>query len=358
MKFIILILFSLFCISAYSQLTLSVEDLPKSGDVQLRARIDSLDDLLIEPGDAGENIDWEFSWMNLYGGTFYSATDSIMWIDKALTQYPDSFPEANIAQNSDCYFYHNTQTHVISLKCYNKYYLKDNYGLHLVGSSYPNVHYFQRSRNIFPILNYGDTLVEVSREYNQISNDSVVVRYILDTTIVDGWGVVHTPLDDINALRYHTTEKVWDSLYVNNIGELSNYQPDNYYYRWFTNGVGFPVFQISKGILEYQSQYKVTRFIKELKRLSVEQHKTERSELIVSPNPSDSEVKFFWKNKTDRFLWSLDIYDLNSRLVINFKDINSQELIISKGMLNTGFYFYKVNSKISGTIKGKIVILE
>lgn len=341
-----------------AQITLDNGDLPKVGDVQLRARVDSLEELMLDPGEAGENIDWEFGWLNYYGSSFIEAADSVMWIDNIGTSESDSFLLANIVQRSNCYFYHNWQTHAISLECYNKYYAIDEQGLHLIGSTYPKTHRFYSSRNIFPLLNYGDTLIESSREVINLSADSIFVTYIIDTTIVDGWGTVHTPIDDLDVLRYHTTETVWDSLYVNSIGEEINHMPDNYYFRWFAKKLGFPVFQISKGVLEDQSQYQVTRFKTELKRVDVENNIIPDNNIIVYPNPAKNDVTFFCKKQPNIKPWSVFIYDLNSKLLASHVNVANSETSLLIEQLSNGVYLYKIISENVFLQAGKLVILK
>ena len=332
-------------------------DLPKAGDVQIRARVDSLEEMMLDPGDPGVNIDWEFAWLNYFGGSYVEAVDSVMWIDNTSTIESDSFPMANIAQRSNCYFFHNWQTHAISLECYNRYYTIDNLGLHLIGTTYPNIHTYRASRNLFPLLNYGDTLVETSREVINLSSDSVYVTYIIDTTIVDGWGTVHTPIDDLESLRFHTIESVWDSLYVNNVGEQVNHMPDNYYYRWYSKELGFPVFQISKGVLEYQSQYQVTRFKSDLKRVSSESIGMAETDIIVSPNPVINNLVVSIRTSSLNNLL-ISITDIQGRDVLPLANIFStgdDNYVIPCSTLSPGIYVVKIQAENMPVVCRKII---
>ncbi len=344
-------------VQSFSQIVLTVDDLPKPGDVQIRARIDSLEELTLDPGSSGANVTWEFGGLNFFGGLFVEASDSVMWVNAQSTAMTDSFPQADIAQKANCYLYHNIITHALSLICYDNYYTVDSSGLHLFGSTYPQNHFIEQPRNIFPLLQYQDTCVNSSKSVIHLSPDSTFISHVMDTTIADGWGLLLTPVEDINALRYYTKEHVIDSLYVNGAGQEIRRMDDNYYYKWYVKDVGFPVFQISKGILENQPDYRVVRFKMYLRRgVGIYESKYDDNETKVFPNPvtSYATIKLNEKYKNSRF--SFIVFDNMAKECLRFENLNAGEITFSKDQLKAGMYFYQVIEKGIVAGYGKFVI--
>jgi hypothetical protein len=244
---------------SHAQIVLDESDLPMIDDVQVTTIVDSAMADTLSPGVSGPGVNWNFSWLQ------FCCIDisNTRWVNPQYTDSASFFPEADIAQKTHCYFYHDWETHVITEICDNRdYYIKDTAGLKYYGSDYPYSHKINNYRIVFPLLSYGQTKTNNCRIVIQQSPDSVLVTNISDTIIVDGWGTLITPLGTYNTIRIFTKETVWDSLYVSGIGELVEYMPDNYYYKWYTKELGFPVLQISKGILETSPYYQIARVAK------------------------------------------------------------------------------------------------
>ncbi len=355
MKILLLFtIFNIFNISLYSQIILDQNDLPVPGDVQLSYKIDSIQGLTLSPGDTGANVGWDFGYLNLWGGSPNSALDSVRWV------FPDSvqtFPLADIALKSNCYLVHNWQTHVLDEVCYKDYYIIDSTGLTYYASNYPYAHDLNNYRTTFPILQFGQTKIDSSRIVIQKSLDSVLVTNVIDTIIADSWGELNTLIDVYPVIRIHTIETVWDSLYVNGIGELINYMPDNYYYKWYTKDLGFPIMQINKGILEKRSDYQIARFAY-MKRnnAAINNVYINNNGFSIFPNPFKNEAEINTINLNNEKNISMYIYDLTGRQVLLIKNISSENKIIKRNNLNNGIYSYKIISNNNFYGSGKFIL--
>jgi hypothetical protein len=340
----------------YGQIILTVDDLPEPGDVQVSARIDSIEDLTLSPGNAGANIIWDFSTLHYYVSFLDNSFDSTSWIQSSAAPESSFFPLANIAQTTNCYLNHNWQTHVVTLVCYHNYLFKNATGLHLYGTSYQQPHLFQQYRNIFPLIQYGDSSVSYSKEIFQTTADSVFVRFVADTSIADSWGTVITPVGSYDAIRIFTSETVFDSVYVNGVGQEIQRQTGNYYYRWFTKDMGYPVFQISKGILEKLQGYQVTHFAKYLRRdVSVPENSFTEQKISVVPNPFSIEAKIILSNNfSGKF--SIVVYDITSKECLRLTNVNGDELTINKGNLKNGLYYFQLINEKGNVSNGKFII--
>jgi len=321
-----------------AQITLDITDLPNAGDVQLSYRVDSIEGLNLSPGDSGANQVWFFDYLNFWGGNPTAALDSVRYTN------PDSlqlFPLANMAMMSHCYWVHNWITHVISEVCYRDYFIKDSTGLFFYGTSYPNNHILNNYRNVFPIIQYGQTKIDSSRNVFPISADSVFVTSTIDTNIADSWGEVVTLVESYFAIRVHTIETVWDSLYVNGVGEQISFSPNNYYYRWFTKGLGFPVMQISKGILDGRSDYQHAKFSYLKRSNSISEIKHNFNFINISPNPINDYGYITINNKNTNSKVLIEIYNLTGN-IIKAISTNSNKIKISRDNIPSGIYFIKV----------------
>lgn len=361
--FFILIIFT-YLNTCFSQIILTTGDIPLPGDIQISARVDSLQDLVISPGEAGENIVWEFGWVNFYGGIYNTAADSVLWKHPAATQDAQFFPDADIAESTNWYLYHNWETHAISRECYYNYYYKDSLGLHLFGSSYPVNHFLTYNREIFPLLKYGDTLVNNSRHFYLKSSgitDSVFVTIVIDTIIADGWGIIDTPVDTYDAIRYYTKEAVRDSLYVDGAGQLLKFSGDNYYYKWYTKDMGFPVFQISKGILETQPEYQVSRFAMYLKRnTGIFNPGSEGGSAVsyVFPNPCSGKSRIIISDYDAAQVYTISVYDVTSALCLRIENNRQKAVTLPLANLKKGFYLFEISGNKGYRSTGKFIVTD
>lgn len=336
------------------QLYLDTLDLPAIGDVQTTTIVDSIEAVNLSPGSAGENITWDFSTL-----TFCCVDNmNLRWVSPQYNTHADVFPEADIALKTHCYFSHNWQTHIVTEICDNRdYYIKDATGLKYYGSDYPYPNIVSGYRNVFPLLTYGQTIFNNSRIIIQKSTDSLLVTNIKDTITADGWGTIITPLNTYDAIRIYTKETVWDSLYINGIGSQIDFMPDNYYYKWYTYGFGFPILQISKGILENRPDYQIVRVAVSKGYEEAIPNLVDDSEISYAfPNPSVNEVKILLIRNSKKTSSTLYLYSLQGKVVFKKKYRSTEELIISKNDVGEGLFFYKVIFDDGNITKGKFVM--
>jgi hypothetical protein len=179
---------------------------------------------------------------------------------------------------------------------------------------------------------------------------------VADTSVADGWGTIITPVTTYPTLRIYTSETVYDSLYVNGNGQETNRQTGNYYYRWYTKELGFPVFQICKGILEKQSGYQVTHFAKYLRRdVSVPDNNIVNQNASVVPNPFSNDAKIILGNNVTKKC-SIVIYDINSKECLRLNNVRGNNLTINKGNLKNGMYYFHVIYENGNVSNGKFII--
>ncbi|MBI5541652.1 MAG: T9SS type A sorting domain-containing protein [Bacteroidia bacterium] len=339
----------------YSQIVLTETDLPVPGDIQTSSKIDSIEGINILPGDSGANKTWFFDTYNLWGGTLESSADSVRWVvaDSLLI-----FPLSNIALLSNCYLWHDWVSHTLKEKCFRDYYIKDTTGLNYYASSYPHANYLPDYRNVFPILQYGQSKTDHSRILIQKSSDSTFVTNITDSVFADAWGEVITLMGNYNTIRIHTKETVWDSLYINGVGQLVNYMPNNYYYKWYTKDLGFPVLQINKGIMEKRNNYQIVKFaVSKRNEIGIKDNFITNNNVKIFPNPFTNEARIFLSNKNSTDNLTMYIYDLTGRQVSIIKNISSTNNIINKNNLPAGMYSFAIRGDKEYTGTGKFIIL-
>ncbi len=326
------------------QIVLDSTDLPKINEVQVTTIVDSSMAIALSPGNSGANITWDFS--NLV----YCCVDfkNYYWTHPVNSSF---FPEANIAQKTQCYFYHDWTTHVVTEICdYRDYFKIDSNGLNYYGSDFPVPHKSNVVRTVFPLLSYGQSKTNNFRIVYQPSSDSVFVTTIIDTIKADAWGTVITAFGTYNTIRIYTKESVLDSIYVNGVGQLVRYMPNNYYYKWYTKGLGFPVLQISKGILETSPDYQIARAARnKYIATSVADDLKSVFKCTVFPNPlTDESILTFDLYKTSKV--SITLSDILGQNVASYTDNFSQGenhfslSVILKNERSAGIYFLSIDT--------------
>ncbi|NJN77262.1 MAG: T9SS type A sorting domain-containing protein [Saprospiraceae bacterium] len=66
----------------------------------------------------------------------------------------------------------------------------------------------------------------------------------------------------------------------------------------------------------------------------------ENTQLVVAPNPASETVRF--TSKLGEPILSVELYDINGRLVQNHYNINNAQFIMNRNGLTPGFYIAKV----------------
>lgn len=354
-KFSLAIFLITLSFSVKSQIILDNTDFPQINDMQTTRIVDSSMAITLSPGNAGANIIWDFS------ALVFCCVDNTNshWTDPVFTASADSFTEAEIAMKTNCHFFHDWITHIVTEICNNNdYFYTDTVGLIYYGSDYPTPHKFSKPRNVFPLVLYGQTRTNIARMELQKSVDSLFVIYVVDTMKADGWGKVITPLSTTdNTIRVYTKETVLDSLYVNGSGTQLNYMPNNYYYKWYTKGLGVPVLQINKGIMETSLDYQIARvFVRKDFEITVPEIKQFDSNSFAYPNPSNDKIRIISNSEIENQVSVLHVYNAQGKQLLQKQRCSLKDFIISKNEIGTGMFFYKVVEKKGTTTVGKFVM--
>lgn len=340
--------------SCFAQISLDIDDLPQPGNMQISVKVDSAQGIVLSPGASGDNILWDYSNLNPCCGNLQASYDTVVWIDHAATPNAGYFPLSNIAQRDRCFSYHSHITHQDETVCYFSHYILDNSGLLYNGFEEPANVIFDADWNVFPLLGYGDSMVNVAKIHLPVSSDTARVYHIISKSVADGWGTLITPDTTVQVIRITTTEKVYDTLYVNNgITDVHVYL-DNYYYRWYAKELGFPVLEINKGFQNQKppffQQVKYSTHI--YSPLGIKENDLAK-DIHVFPNPfySSATVQF----DAGRKLLSFSMFNSIGIKVLTNENVRENKIIIDGEKLSAGIYFYIVVLNNYDTYSGKVV---
>jgi len=336
-----------------AQIVLDIDDLPQPDNVQISVKVDSTQGLNLLPGQSGANIIWDYSNLNPCCGNSQASFDTLSWINHSLTPNAGYFPLSNIARKERCFTYHSHITHTEVTECYYDHYIMDTLGLQYYGFEEPGNIVLNAFWNVFPLLAYGDSLDNVAKIYIPGPEDTARVFHIISKSKADGWGTIITPDTTAEVIRITTTEKVYDTLYVNNsIVDIHVYL-DNYYYRWYAKNTGFPILEIDKGFQNQQPPFfqQVKYASQNYSALGIKEDNTLKG-FHVFPNPFSSIVTL--QLDAGRTLISVALYtSMGKRVMIN-EHVGENKIIINGEILPSGIYFYTVvlnnNDFFGGTL--------
>ena len=353
-RFLIYLFLMLSQLYLSGQILLDSSDLPKTGDVQISIKVDSIQAASLSPGIQGENIQWDFSDLVACCG-IQSSQDTVKWLDRRDVDVGNFFTGAEIAINTNCVKYHSHVTHQDETRCYYDYYFKDDQGLKLYGFDYPNNTLSQEFQLVFPLLAYGDTIVNPSRTVFNLSADSTRILSVTDSISVDAWGTLITPVDTFNTIRVRTIETVFDSLYIN--GSLQSTESNTGYgYKWYRKGLGYPVLQINQGTLSNNPVSKTGLYSKtSYNTVGISEINNQTDNVKVYPNPSTQTTTFYFTNFKDGDYYTLTIFSSRGQQLMHVDNIRDKELTISIGNMATGLYFYRISNKQGMIKQGKLI---
>ncbi|TRZ76174.1 MAG: T9SS C-terminal target domain-containing protein [Bacteroidetes bacterium] len=337
-----------------AQISLDTDDLPQPGSVQISVRVDSLQGIALTPGSAGANVLWDFSYLNPCCGNLQASFDTMVWVNHDNTSNAGIFPLSNIAQKERCYTYHSHITHQNETKCYYNHYISESSGLWYYGFEDPTNVILDAYWNVFPLLVYGDSIEIIARIHIPVSSDSTRVYHIISKSVADGWGTIITPDTTVQIIRITTTEKVYDTLYMNNVITNVHVYLDNYYYRWYAKKTGFPILEINKGFQKQQPPFfqQVHYSIYKYSPTGINENNLSK-DIHVFPNPFSSIVTM--QLDDGRTLLSFAIYNSIGRKVISIENVSENKININGEMLPAGIYFYTVILNNNTSFSGKLV---
>jgi hypothetical protein len=340
--------------SSMGQITLDIGDLPQPGMVQVSVKVDSTQGGNLSPGASGANILWDYSNLNPCCGNLQASYDTVVWVNHATTSNAGYFPLSNIAQKERCFTYHSHITHQNETKCYFTHYILESIGLLYYGFEEPTNVILDAYWNVFPLLAYGDSLVNFARIHIPVSNDTTRVYHIISKSVADGWGTIITPDTTVQVIRIITTEKVYDTLYVNDVITDVHVYLDNYYYRWYAKKTGFPILEINKGFQKQQQPFfqQVRYSTHRYSPTGINENNLSK-DIHIFPNPFSSVVTL--RLDDGRTLLSFAIYNSIGRKVITNENVSENKIIINGEMMPAGIYFYSVILNNNDTFSGKLV---
>jgi len=188
---------------------------------------------------------------------------------------------------------------------------------------------------------FGNERIEVSTSLNLATpydtsyppapRRSTVGTTTLSTT-VDGWGTAITPFGSFQALRVHTVETAFDSLF-NEAGEHTDEAVDTIEtYNWYTEELGAAVPAVSIEVYEGEivSAFLARRIGEPKPPLGVDQP-SELSRLETFPNPAHDAVTIVYPPRARELTLCLYAYD--GRLV-DRRRIPSGEAIVGRTRLD------------------------
>jgi len=359
MKPIILFPFALLLVlPLQAQIILNTNDLPSAGDVQVSVKVDSIQALTLSQGNAGTNVLWDFSNLLPCCGSLQNSYDTLKWILPSSTAYYSNFPLSNLANKRDCYIVHSHITHLDEEYCNYTYCIKNNNGVLLYGFYKTDAKTYDKMRFVFPLMQYGDTLQEDARLIYYSSVDTVKVRYIQNISVADGWGTVITPFDTASALRVQTTEIIYDSIYVNSVGNLQSTTDSNYYYHWFTKTLGFPVLQIFKSSLHQENTYYQDARYAAFKTAVLGTSELSQNFTVQVINElSCRKVVFIFPDDISVRDYFIELFDMTGRKINPQISLFANKIIVSFDNYSDGIYLYRIGNK-SQTLKAGIVVVE
>jgi hypothetical protein len=336
-----------------AQISLDMGDLPQPGNVQISVSVDSTQGVNLLPGPSGDNVTWDFSMLNPCCGNLQASYDTVFWLNHSAAPNAIYFPLSNIAQKDRCYTYHSHITHTEVTACYFNHYITGNTGLLYYGLEDPANVIFSANWNVFPLLVYEDSLENVAKIHIPVSDDTLRVYHIVSKSVADGWGTITIPDTTAEVIRIKTTEKVYDTLYVNNVIADVHVYPENYYYRWYAKNTGFPILQINKGFQNQQPPYfqQVQYYAKSFSAVGISEDNPVNS-FHVFPNPFSSVVTL--QLETGRTLLSFALYNSLGKRVYVHEIIADNKIILNGTKLPSGIYFYSIvlntNDSFGGTL--------
>jgi len=334
-----------------AQIVLNNNDLPKTGDAQISIMVDSIQSISILPGEKGENVFWDF------GTLSGKESDVQKWISASSATNYSKFPLAILAINKECTKVHSHVTHTDIETCKHDFYIKNDDGLFYYGSDVQGISKYSIPRPIFPILKYGDSIKNESRLIYYSSGYTQKVLHVTGYSKADAWGTIKTPAGTVNTIRIFTSETVYDSIYADGSAILKSKTEGNYYYNWYARELGFPVLQISKGILTQNSNYQTVEYASKLKSVTtgIEEVPENLKFVTVYPNPFNDKATLKIHQDFNGEEYTLLMFDIYGRIILKKENKIESRMIIERRNMEQGTYFYQLMNK-NFNIKGKFIV--
>ncbi len=311
---------------------------PQIGDVYQQLYFDEQ----VDPGLAGANQVWDFSYVGYYESGLYQA------IDPAGTPFVSDFPESNIAYTYD------QSEHSYSYGHYSPTELLNN-GTGFEDEQSPIIiHYSDPATLMVYPYSFNNTFEDTY--YGEFTTSGLLTRERgTINTVADGWGSITTPEGVFNSvLRVKTQRTHTDSVWMD---DLFIYVTTVHYfdYSWYAPDVKIPVFAIT--ISDCQGGYDTLGYY-----ITAPQQINETNErlafFMIYPNPAHDQMSITFKAKYGDQV-SISVMDMSGKELIrqdnNILSTGIQNVPLNLKELHNGLYLVKISdgTKVKST---KLVI--
>lgn len=328
-----------------SQITLTADDFPVSGDVMTISRAV---DLQADYVSTGPDYQWDFSHLSLlsqsprehsslsgvpllinmaYGPfavTAYRANYYMPFTDLPLNQFGNLLP----VQIGDVYQYTKKTAQKLTLV---------GYSASISGQSVPIKSDTIETKYVFP-LEYGDEYT--SKGYTNLDMSMFIpARWIQSRkrhTIVDGWGQLTTPYGSFEVLRVRHRIEETDSVEYNGMNFGLNI-PVTYEYEWLAREEKIPVLKVvTTEVLGTETVISIEYKDQDILNTTSLSY---TDQLMVYPNPASDALTISWKAGNT----SVSVYAVDGQLVDRFAFEGTLHTI-NTSLFKPGMYFLSLNN--------------
>jgi hypothetical protein len=332
-KIITVICISLCVVRVYSQITITLADMPNAGDSVLisTATVTGTTYTI-----TGANQTWDYS-------SLTSQSQRYEKFDSPFT-FPSIYALLFNALNTT-YGKENRQLTSlpipgISFDAAYDFYKKTSSQLKIVGSGYiingTPLPFLYTSADIvynFP-LNYGN---QDSANYQfslQIPTIATLREKGKRVNVVEGWGTIITPYGSFQALKVKSIITSTDSIYINTLGFGTNTPArTRIEYKWIANGQKIPILtlngnKVGNTIVITGAEYR------DFASTDVNELSNNENSIMLFPNPMSDNSQLFYNNTT------------TATVRISVKDLLGKEVAeLHNGNLPSGIQVFSINSK-------------
>jgi hypothetical protein len=289
--------------------------------------------------------------------------DTIKFLPADTTQFALSFPNANIAI---------TQT---DLPGFYNYIFSNALAIRIEGEGLPTHIFTQTTPAEAVVYNPPQTYLTFPSTYNTGFAGGTKYTYTVDTTFIvmghtidtiqyrftirdtshlDAWGTMTTPLGSFSSLRQkyieHRTDSVWahnDTLGWQFAGTTKD---STLIYRWFANAENIAIVEITM-----DSNWAVPKKAVWLNATPTSVPEiVNQNGIIIYPNPASSDLNITKSNDNEEYIL---IYDMMGRLVSETL-LTDKTTKLNTSTYSTGLYSYRIldSSKVNTLNSGKFII--
>ena len=178
--------------------------------------------------------------------------------------------------------------------------------------------------------------------YSIVTVDTLRIHHtIIDSSMIDAWGIMNTPVANnvpvlrqkfiewtIDTIDAHTTTLGWQNAALVALDSSLTY-------RWFANGQGFPIVEITMN--KAWTQDSTADYIVST-NTGVPQLSNNNSKISLYPNPASTELNIMNNGNETSYLF---VYDVMGRLIDNIQ-LKDKITTISTSDYANGLYTYRV----------------